>query len=103
MKFLSVMNVLIYHLRIPKKLLKLLFIFFFYKFFFKSKTNADLIRGLLVFRMCSINLLVQNNQRILQILRKILGRPLFKTLLKSTFYGHFVAGETQKEVTFLYI
>lgn len=65
---------------------------------FKSKTNADLIRGLLVFRMCSINLLVQNNQRILQILRKILGRPLFKTLLKSTFYGHFVAGETQKEV-----
>jgi hypothetical protein len=32
------------------------------------------------------------------MLRKILGLSLFKRTLKSTFYGHFVAGETLDEV-----
>uniref|UniRef100_A0A915DEH1 Proline dehydrogenase n=1 Tax=Ditylenchus dipsaci TaxID=166011 RepID=A0A915DEH1_9BILA len=65
---------------------------------FKSKTNRDLFRGLLVFRLCTIDFLVQHNQRLLQIMRKMLGRTLFTALLKSTFYGHFVAGETHEEV-----
>ena len=30
--------------------------------------------------------------------RKILGKNLFKTLMKQTFYGHFVAGEDQYEI-----
>jgi len=65
---------------------------------FKSKTNYELLRALIVLRLCSIDFLVQHNQRILQILRKSLGKSLFKRLLKSTFYGHFVAGETREEV-----
>ena len=28
----------------------------------------------------------------------MLGKNLFSTLMKSTFYGHFVAGEDQKEI-----
>ncbi|CAK5108467.1 unnamed protein product [Meloidogyne enterolobii] len=66
---------------------------------FKSKSNLDLARALLVFRCCQIDWLVQNNQRILRVLRKVLGQELFKRLLKSTFYGHFVAGEALDEVS----
>lgn len=66
---------------------------------FKSKSNFELARALLVFRCCQIDFLVQNNQRILRILRKALGLELFKRLLKSTFYGQFVAGEALEEVS----
>uniref|UniRef100_A0A1I7XDT0 Proline dehydrogenase n=1 Tax=Heterorhabditis bacteriophora TaxID=37862 RepID=A0A1I7XDT0_HETBA len=65
---------------------------------FKSKSNSDVLRALLVLRLCGINLLVQNNQRILAAMRAFLGKTLFKRTLKSTFYGHFVAGETKTEV-----
>uniref|UniRef100_A0A914YTR0 Proline dehydrogenase n=1 Tax=Panagrolaimus superbus TaxID=310955 RepID=A0A914YTR0_9BILA len=65
---------------------------------FKSKTNFELFRALLVLRLCSVDFLVQQNQRILQLLRKTLGPTLFKRILKSTFYGHFVAGENLEEI-----
>ncbi|KAK0398642.1 hypothetical protein QR680_002689 [Steinernema hermaphroditum] len=65
---------------------------------FKSKSNFDLIRGLVVLRLCTVDFLVQNNQKILQYLRKALGANLFKSVLKSSFYGQFVAGETRVEV-----
>lgn len=57
-----------------------------------------MIRSLFVFQMFSFPILVQKSQTILQVMRKILGRTLFKILLKATIYGHFVAGETQTEV-----
>jgi hypothetical protein len=66
---------------------------------FKSKSNLELARALMVFRCCQINWLVQNNQHILRVLRKALGLSLFKRLLKSTFYGQFVAGEALEEVS----
>ncbi|GMT26076.1 hypothetical protein PFISCL1PPCAC_17373, partial [Pristionchus fissidentatus] len=65
---------------------------------FKSKSNLDLIRALVVLRMCAIKPLVQNNQVILASMRRILGKTLFKKALKNSFYGHFVAGETTEEV-----
>ncbi|CAD6191316.1 unnamed protein product [Caenorhabditis auriculariae] len=65
---------------------------------FKSKTNSELIRALVVLRLCSVGWLVQKNQAILATLRNVLGSTLFKKVLKSTFYGHFVAGETKTEV-----
>lgn len=58
------------------------------------------MRALIVLRMCGIETLVKNNQQILHSLRKVLGASLFKRLLKATFYGHFVAGETRHEVSF---
>ncbi len=30
--------------------------------------------------------------------RKILGGPLFRLVMKSTFYGHFVAGEDNERI-----
>uniref|UniRef100_A0A7E4VVN1 Proline dehydrogenase n=1 Tax=Panagrellus redivivus TaxID=6233 RepID=A0A7E4VVN1_PANRE len=65
---------------------------------FKSKTNSELIRALAVLKLCGVNFLVQNNIAILHSLRKALGDTLFKKVLKSTFYGHFVAGETLDEI-----
>ncbi|KAI6236477.1 Proline dehydrogenase [Aphelenchoides besseyi] len=65
---------------------------------FKSKANWEIVRGILVLRMCNIDLLVKYNTQILHSLRKVLGDTLFKKLLKATFFGHFVAGESRKEV-----
>ena len=32
------------------------------------------------------------------VAQKLLGRRLFETLMKGTFYGHFVAGESKEEI-----
>ncbi|CAI5448104.1 unnamed protein product [Caenorhabditis angaria] len=65
---------------------------------FKSKTNSELVRALVVLRLCGIKFLVDQNQLILASMRRILGKTAFKKILKNTFYGHFVAGENEKEV-----
>ncbi|KAK6045252.1 hypothetical protein COOONC_17243 [Cooperia oncophora] len=62
-----------------------------------SKSNTDIIRALLVLRLCGIDPIVKNNQKILSILRATLGQSLFKKILKGTFFGHFVAGERARE------
>ncbi|EGT48056.1 hypothetical protein CAEBREN_24197 [Caenorhabditis brenneri] len=65
---------------------------------FKSKSNTELVRALLVLRLCGVQTLVNQNQMILATMRRVLGKNLFKKTLKNTFYGHFVAGETEEEV-----
>ncbi|KAE9421483.1 hypothetical protein Angca_004814, partial [Angiostrongylus cantonensis] len=65
---------------------------------FKSKSNSDILRALLVLRILAVESVVRHNQRILATLRATLGLSLFKKLLKRTFFGHFVAGEDRKEV-----
>nr|CAI5821410.1 unnamed protein product [Callosobruchus analis] len=54
---------------------------------FKSKTNFELIRAYVVYTLCSIEFLVDNNMK-----------KLFILLMKATFYGHFVAGEDQYKI-----
>uniref|UniRef100_A0A336KRJ7 Proline dehydrogenase n=1 Tax=Culicoides sonorensis TaxID=179676 RepID=A0A336KRJ7_CULSO len=65
---------------------------------FKSKTTLELIRGLFVYSMCSFDFIVQNNMKIMKIMKIILGTKLFTLLMKWTFYGHFVAGEDQIKI-----
>ncbi|CAB05117.2 Proline dehydrogenase 1, mitochondrial [Caenorhabditis elegans] len=65
---------------------------------FKSKSNTELVRALVVLRLCGIQTLVNQNQIILNTMRRVLGKNLFKKTLKNTFFGHFVAGETEEEV-----
>ncbi|XP_048252293.1 proline dehydrogenase 1, mitochondrial-like isoform X2 [Haliotis rufescens] len=60
---------------------------------YRSKTTSELARALLVFKLCSVNYLVDNQIVLLKWSRKLLGGPLFRKMMKSTFYGHFVAGE----------
>jgi proline dehydrogenase len=65
---------------------------------FKAKSNLDLLRGYLVFQLCSIKFLVDNQKRILDMTRMVFGKRLFSMLMKSTFYGHFVAGQDQHDI-----
>ncbi|CAG7821502.1 unnamed protein product [Allacma fusca] len=62
---------------------------------FRSKTTAEIIRAYTVFQLCNVPYLVNNNQKLMQIGRKVLGKNLFHKLMKMSFYGHFVAGENQ--------
>lgn len=65
---------------------------------YKSKPSWELLRSLMVLWLCSIDSLVDRNQQLLQLSRKLLGQNLFEQLMKMTFYGQFVAGEDQESI-----
>jgi proline dehydrogenase len=65
---------------------------------FKAKSNLDLLRGYIVFQLCSFKFLVDNQKRILDLTRKVFGKHLFGLIMRSTFYGHFVAGQDQRDI-----
>ncbi|XP_035425150.1 proline dehydrogenase 1, mitochondrial [Cygnus atratus] len=65
---------------------------------FRSKSSAELLRGLLVLGLCAVGPLVEHNRELLQLGRRVLGRALFERLMKMTFYGQFVAGEDQEAI-----
>lgn len=60
---------------------------------YKSKDSLELLRSLVVFKLCSYDFLVDKNKEITALGQKVLGRPLFNQVMKMTFYGQFVAGE----------
>lgn len=65
---------------------------------YKSKSNGQLLRALLVLNLCSVKTLVENNKQVLAVSRKLLGKKLFAQMMKMTFYGHFVAGEDEVKI-----
>ncbi|XP_046867419.1 proline dehydrogenase 1, mitochondrial isoform X2 [Drosophila willistoni] len=65
---------------------------------FKSKTTWELVRAYLVYMICSSEKLVEHNMTLLKLARSLLGGRLFVMLMKSTFYGHFVAGENRHTI-----
>ncbi|XP_003226862.2 proline dehydrogenase 1, mitochondrial [Anolis carolinensis] len=65
---------------------------------FRSKSSAELARGLLVLGLCSFGPLVENASQLMQLSQRLLGRDLFEKLMKMTFYGQFVAGEDQEAI-----
>ncbi|XP_068422818.1 proline dehydrogenase 1, mitochondrial isoform X2 [Clinocottus analis] len=60
---------------------------------YKSKDSLELLRSLVVFKLCSYDFLVDKNTEIMNLGKKILGQRAFDQLMKMTFYGQFVAGE----------
>ncbi|KAF7990354.1 hypothetical protein HCN44_000159 [Aphidius gifuensis] len=65
---------------------------------FKSKKTMELIRAYLVYQICSIDFVVENNMKFMKAAESILGARLFTWLMKGTFYGHFVAGEDEVKI-----
>ncbi|KAG7318176.1 hypothetical protein KOW79_017931 [Hemibagrus wyckioides] len=65
---------------------------------YKSKGTTELLRGLLVFKLCSYDFLVDRNKEIMDLSKKLLGQTMFEKLMKMTFYGQFVAGEDHKSI-----
>lgn len=65
---------------------------------FKSKTTFEVLRAYIVYALCSSSYLVEHNMKLMKLTKQILGQTLFIRLMKSTFYGHFVAGEDQFKI-----
>jgi len=65
---------------------------------FKSKSTMQVLRGYVVYQLCSIGFLVENNETLMNIGKKVLGETLFAKIMKMTFYGHFVAGENRAAI-----
>ncbi|KAL0818081.1 hypothetical protein ABMA28_008614 [Loxostege sticticalis] len=65
---------------------------------FKSKKTSELVRAYVVYQICSINWLVENNAMLMKRLRQVVGNKLFEVIMKATFYGQFVAGEDQNKI-----
>ncbi|XP_015121122.1 proline dehydrogenase 1, mitochondrial isoform X2 [Diachasma alloeum] len=65
---------------------------------FKSKTTMELIRAYIVYQICSIDYVVENNMKFMKVAKAVLGERIFTLLMKMTFYGHFVAGEDEEKI-----
>lgn len=65
---------------------------------FRLKSRWEVMRGLLIFQMCSFPSLVKNSEKLMTVSRRLLGRRLFEWGMRSTVYGQFVAGETLPEI-----
>ncbi|XP_061196348.1 uncharacterized protein LOC133204611 [Saccostrea echinata] len=59
----------------------------------RSQTTWDLLRALLIFKVCSFEKFVENNYTILSWSRSLMGRPLFNTIMRPTIYKQFVGGD----------
>nr|XP_008172796.2 proline dehydrogenase 1, mitochondrial isoform X2 [Chrysemys picta bellii] len=65
---------------------------------FRSKSSAELVRALVVLRLCALEPLVARSRQLMNLSRKLLGQQRFEKLMKMTFYGQFVAGEDQEAI-----
>ncbi|XP_015515428.1 proline dehydrogenase 1, mitochondrial isoform X1 [Neodiprion lecontei] len=65
---------------------------------FKSKTTGELVRAYIVYQLCTMEFIVDNNMKLMKVANAVLGDKLFAALMKATFYGHFVAGEDEQKI-----
>ncbi|XP_004694997.2 PREDICTED: proline dehydrogenase 1, mitochondrial isoform X2 [Condylura cristata] len=65
---------------------------------YRSRRSWELVRSLLVLRLCASPWLLAHHEQLLHIARRLLGQSLFDKLMKMTFYGQFVAGEDQESI-----
>ncbi|KAK2901774.1 proline dehydrogenase 1, mitochondrial [Channa argus] len=65
---------------------------------YRSKDSLELLRSLVVFKLCSYDFLVDKNKKMMDLGGKILGQRAFNQLMKMTFYGQFVAGEDHRAI-----
>jgi len=65
---------------------------------FKSKTTWEVLRAYIVFNLCAIKPLVDNNEALMKLGKAVLGKKLFGAIMKQTFYGQFVAGEDRQSI-----
>ncbi|XP_040899185.1 proline dehydrogenase 1, mitochondrial [Toxotes jaculatrix] len=65
---------------------------------YKSKDSLELLRSLVVFKLCSYDVLVDKNKEIMDLGKTILGQRAFNQFMKMTFYGQFVAGEDHRAI-----
>ncbi|XP_060699564.1 proline dehydrogenase 1, mitochondrial [Hemiscyllium ocellatum] len=69
-----------------------------YREAYRSKSSAELVRSLLVFRLCSYSVLVDRHKELINLSRVFFGKWLFEKVMRMTFYGQFVAGKDQDDI-----
>lgn len=67
--------------------------------FLQGKRTSELFRGMIVLPLCTMPLLRKKEQLLMGGLKKVFGEKLYAKLLKLTFFGQFVGGETIIEVS----
>lgn len=65
---------------------------------FTAKSTWELVRQLLVLRLCQVRPLVKNADRLLDVSNKILGQTVTMGVVKASFFKHFVAGEDSDSI-----
>ncbi|KAM4615724.1 proline dehydrogenase 1, mitochondrial [Polymixia lowei] len=65
---------------------------------YKSKDSLELLRSLVVFKLCSYDFLVDKNKEIMDLGKMVMGQKAFEQFMKMTFYGQFVAGEDHRAI-----
>ncbi|KAM8794721.1 hydroxyproline dehydrogenase [Eudromia elegans] len=64
----------------------------------RHRGAGELLRGLLVLRLCACPPLVRHADTVLRASRRALPRPLWAALLRASFYGHFALGAGPAQV-----
>ncbi|KAK3879959.1 hypothetical protein Pcinc_015521 [Petrolisthes cinctipes] len=64
---------------------------------FRHKTTRELIRGLMVLNICSIDPLVNHSYKLLTLGKRLVGPWMLRRLV-APFYNQFVAGDTEEEM-----
>jgi len=65
---------------------------------FRNKSTYELVRSIVVFKMCTYDWLVDNAKGLMKMTRKVLGQRLFKAAMRATIYGQFVGGEGKHDI-----
>ena len=65
---------------------------------FHSKTFLQLIRASLVYRICTMPVLVRNAESMMHTSYKYLGPRITNATMKYSFFGHFCAGENEPDM-----
>ncbi|XP_028716188.1 proline dehydrogenase 1, mitochondrial isoform X2 [Peromyscus leucopus] len=65
---------------------------------YRSRRSWELVRNLLVLRLCASRVLLVHHEQLFHVTRKLLGQRMFDRLMKMTVYGQFVAGEDQESI-----
>jgi len=59
---------------------------------FESKSTFEVLRAWAIFKICSIQPIVDNCEKLYTVALKVLGTTLVHGVVKQSFFGHFCAG-----------
>lgn len=69
-----------------------------HKAIYEGRSTSDLLRALVVLRLCANEKFVQNSELLLDAARKYLGDEKANAVVDRTFYRHFCAGQHASDV-----
>ncbi|KAK2190349.1 hypothetical protein NP493_83g02003 [Ridgeia piscesae] len=65
---------------------------------YRDTTTSELFRAYVIFSFCSSDFLVSKIVKILGWTRRVLGRVLYRAVMKPTIYGQFLAGDNDRDI-----